>query len=267
MFAYPGGGRGGTSSATLLAVVAGSVWLWRRGRRGVVVLLLAPFALALAAAMLRRYPYGMEARQMQFVAPAICLLTGLGAAWLLHAIPWPRARRVFASLALLFLAGFAGASLASDLKRPYRFPYDQQVREFARRFWPAQARAAELACLCSDFGVDDRRTHHLRTALYLCNQWIYSPQRRRTAAHVGTPSRISGRCAACSTARRVPIIPRSWLGSPACSARLSSGGSIGSSSIRREQGRTGRSRTCSSSSSSPDPGRRSPPRPSRAEGC
>ncbi len=179
MFAYPGGGRGGTSSATLLAVVAGSVWLWRRGRRDVVVLLLTPFALALAAAVLRRYPYGMEARQMQFVAPAICLLTGLGAAWLLHAIPWPRARRVAASLVLLVLAGFAGASLASDSKRPYRFPYDQQVREFARQFWPTQARTAELACLCSDFGVDDRATHHLRTALYLCNQWIYSPQRRR----------------------------------------------------------------------------------------
>jgi len=63
------------------------------------------------------------------------------------------------------------------------------------------------------------------------------------------------------------IILRSWLGSPACSARSSFGGSIGSSLIRRERGRTGSPRTCSSSSSSPDPGRRSPPRPSRAESC
>ena len=56
-------------------------------------LLLAPLGMALAAAALRRYPYGNEARQMQFAAPTFCLLAGLGAAWLLHAIPWCRARR------------------------------------------------------------------------------------------------------------------------------------------------------------------------------
>jgi hypothetical protein len=178
MFAYPGGGREGSSTPTLLAVIAGALWLWRRGRRGAVVLLLVPFALALGAAVLRRYPYGVEARQMQFLAPAICLLAGLGAAWLLDAIPWRRARRGCAALALLVLAGCGLVALAGDVRQPYRFPYDHQTREFARRFWPAQARAAELACLCADFGVDDRHTHHLRTALYLCNQWIYSPQRR-----------------------------------------------------------------------------------------
>jgi hypothetical protein len=164
-----------------VAVLAGSVWLWRRGRRGVVVTLLAPMAVALLAAVLRRYPYGGEARQMQFAAPAICLLAGLGAAWLLSAIPHQRARRGLAALALFCLAAFAVFSVRSDLKRPYRFPYDHQVREFARRFWPEQARAAELACLYADFGVAhrDRRHQLLRTPLYLCNQWIYSPQRRR----------------------------------------------------------------------------------------
>jgi hypothetical protein len=179
MFAYPGGGRGGSSTPTFLAVAAGAIGLWRRGRRGAMVLLLVPFALALGAAVLRRYPYGVEARQMQFLAPAICLLAGLGMAWLLDAIPWPRARRGLAALALLLLTGFALIALAGDVRRPYRFPYDHQTREFARCFWPEQAHAAELACLCADFGVDDRHTHHLRTALYLCNQWIYSPQRRQ----------------------------------------------------------------------------------------
>jgi hypothetical protein len=178
MFAYPGGGRGGSSTPTLMAVIAGTIWLWRRGRRGAVVLLLVPFALALGAAVLRRYPYGVEARQMQFLAPAICLLAGLGAAWLLHVIPWPGVRSGLASLAPFVLTGFALTALACDIRQPYRFPYDHQTREFARRFWPEQARTAELACLCADFGVDDRRSHHLRTALYLCNQWIYSPQRR-----------------------------------------------------------------------------------------
>jgi hypothetical protein len=179
MFAYPGGGRGGSSTPTLLAVVAGSIWLWRRRRRGAVVMLLVPFALALGAAVLRRYPYGVEARQMQFLAPAICLLAGLGAAWLLHVLPGSRVRSGLAALALVVLAGCGLTALAGDLARPYRFPYDHETRGFARRFWPEQARTAELACLCADFGVDNRRSHHLRTALYLCNQWIYSPQRRQ----------------------------------------------------------------------------------------
>ena len=180
MLAYPGGGRNGASSGTLLAVVAGSVWLWRRGRRGVLVMLLAPLALALLAAALRRYPYGVEARQMQFAAPAICVLAGLGAGWLVHAIPRRPARRGLTALTLLCLAGFALVSVTGDLKRPYRFLYDHQIREFARRFWREQARGAELACLYSDFGVAGRdRNHlHLRTALYVCNEWIYSPQRR-----------------------------------------------------------------------------------------
>jgi hypothetical protein len=183
MFAYPGGGRGGASSLTFLAFVLASILLWRRGRRGVVVMLLAPFALAMTAAALRRYPYGNEARQMQFVAPAICILAGLGSARLLQAIPWRRARSGLSSLAVLLLAGFGLVSLAGDVARPYRFLYDHQSREFARRFWSDQSREAELACLRGDFGIRDRRSKNLRTAVYLCNQWIYSPQRR----HGGGP--------------------------------------------------------------------------------
>jgi hypothetical protein len=80
---------------------------------------------------------------------------------------------------VLLLAGFGIASLARDVVRPYRFLYDQQSREFARRFWPDEARTAELACLRGDFGIKDRRSKNLRSALFVCNQWIYSPQRRR----------------------------------------------------------------------------------------
>jgi hypothetical protein len=180
MLAYPGGGRNGASSATFLAVVAGSVWLWRRDRRPILALLLAPLGVALVAAALRRYPYGNEARQMQFAAPTFCLLAGIGAAWLLDAVPWRRLRFGLSFVALLCLGGFALASLAGDLRHPYRFLYDHQARQFARRFWPAQAHAAELACLRSDFGVAERPLKNFPTAIFLCNQWIYSPQRRRT---------------------------------------------------------------------------------------
>jgi hypothetical protein len=181
MLAYPGGGRNGASTGTLLAVVAGSVWLWRRRRQSVAVILLAPLALALVAAALRRYPYGVEARQMQFAAPAICLLAGLGAAWLLQSIHRPRLRRTLSALALFSLFGFALVSVDADVKRPYRFLYDQEVREFARNFWPKEASHAELACLYSDFGVAGRARRHmqLRTAQFVCNEWIYSPQRRQ----------------------------------------------------------------------------------------
>ena len=61
---------------------------------------------------------------------------------------------------------------------PYRMPYDRQAREFARRFWPEQGRDAELACAHLDFGIDPPGVWRGRQAWYLCNQAIYSPQRR-----------------------------------------------------------------------------------------
>jgi hypothetical protein len=178
MFAYPGGGRNGASLLTTLAVLAASVLLWRRRRRGMLAILLTPFALALAASVVRRYPYGGSARQMQFLAPSICILAGLGAAWFLRAFSWPIVRRGVISLVLVLLAGAGLVAMATDLARPYRFLYDQQAREFARQFWPSQAREAELACLRWEFGIVNRRSMNLRTAVFLCNQKIYSPQRR-----------------------------------------------------------------------------------------
>ncbi len=180
MLAYPGGGSHGTSVLTLLAVLAGVFWLWRSepGRRDVLIVLLAPFGLALVAAALRRYPYGTEARQMQFVVPSICLLAGAGAARLALVFPDGRPRRGFAAALVLVLIGFGAASIGRDLAQPYRFLYDLQARQFARHFWPEQSRGAELACVNADFDVARRRSTNYRTATYLCNQWIYSPQRR-----------------------------------------------------------------------------------------
>jgi hypothetical protein len=97
----------------------------------------------------------------------------------LQTIPRRRARSRLSALSVLLLAGFGIASLAGDVARPYRFLYDEQSREFARRFWPEEARNAELACLRGDFGIKKPRSKNLRTALFLCNQWIYSPQRRQ----------------------------------------------------------------------------------------
>jgi hypothetical protein len=179
MFAYPWGGSHGSSFPTTIGVAAGAVLLWRHGRKTIVIALLAPFALTLAAAALRRYPYGGEARQMQYLAPAICLLAGLGAAAVLRLLPWPRGRYGLAGVYLLLLALTAPDFLWRDLVSPCRFPCDIQARDFARRFWPDLERGAEVACARGDFGLRDRTRLNLRTAAYLCNEWIYSPQRRR----------------------------------------------------------------------------------------
>ena len=77
------------------------------------------------------------------------------------------------------LAVMGVVALIRDFRHPYRSIYDHQAREFARRFWPEQAESAELACLQWDFGITQRGGAVTRTAIYLCNQHIYSPNRRQ----------------------------------------------------------------------------------------
>ncbi|APW60193.1 hypothetical protein BSF38_01659 [Paludisphaera borealis] len=181
MFAYPGGGAHGLSTVTFLAFVAGAAVLTRQGKGRLVVCLIAPFGLTLLASVFHRYPFGTEARLMQFAAPAVCLLSGAGAG---AAIEWIRSagrrRRVLgAVLTGLVACGIAPQVVSSMI--PYRMLHDQEAREFARRFWAEQGRDAELACAHLDFGLDSPGWQG-RQAWYLCNQAIYSPQRR---AHGG----------------------------------------------------------------------------------
>lgn len=78
MFAYPlGDGKGGSAATTLL-VLAGIWWCWRNANRPLLVLCLIPFALNLVAAFLGKYPYAGCCRLSQHLAPAICLLAGVG---------------------------------------------------------------------------------------------------------------------------------------------------------------------------------------------
>ena len=179
MFAYPVGGGLGASSLTLVLVLVAAVVLWRRGQRTILALLVTPMGVALAAAALKLYPYGGEARIMQYIAPAVCLMAGLGVSTLLALLPWPTRRAAAVGVAAITLAVMGIVALVNDFRHPYRAVYDHQAREFARRFWPEQARGAELACLQWDFGICQRGGAVRRTAIYLCNQHIYSPHRRR----------------------------------------------------------------------------------------
>ncbi len=80
----------------LVAALIGSVRLWRTGPRELVLFAVTPMVLAMAAGLLKSYPY-TGARTMVFAMPALLLLIGHGidgvAAWR------PRGR-VFGSLAL-----------------------------------------------------------------------------------------------------------------------------------------------------------------------
>jgi hypothetical protein len=96
--------------------VLGAVVLWRGGRRPMVVLLIAPGLLALAASFVHRYPYG-GARVLIYAAPALILLIGAGTsiAW-----DWLRKRHRFApaALTLLFLPPLTAAGRAAVFSWP-----------------------------------------------------------------------------------------------------------------------------------------------------
>ncbi len=183
MFAYPIGERKGGSSATLGCALVGCLALWRRDRRILMAALTLPFGLGLVAAFMGRYPYGGEARIMQYLAPSICLLAGLGASALLArlsrpTIAWGAPRALLGAMAAL-----AVGLIARDLANPYRVPADLRAREFARRFWTEQSKGADLACLKSDLGVEfDPHTWRAgMSAVYLFYQRVYSPRHRSGA--------------------------------------------------------------------------------------
>ena len=141
MFAYPCGGERGASTLTLLLFLVGAVTLWIRGQRVIVLTCLAPFALALLAAALRRYPYGgvadgSPARVMQYLAPSICLLAGLGCTILLGCCRSPRRRLWVLRTGLLVLSAIGILPLVAEAQHPFRAIHAQRAREFARQFWP-----------------------------------------------------------------------------------------------------------------------------------
>jgi hypothetical protein len=181
MMAYPfGAERGGSSLTTLLCLIAG-VTLWRQGRRDVLAICLLPLGVALVAAALRKYPYGASARTMQYAAPAICLMAGVGLASALGWLRRPPASRVGVVAAIL-LCVLGLASLARDMIRPYKTPYDQANREFARWFWPAQSHEAEILCATADLGLDLRvGCPWPPSPEYLCHQHMFRPKTAGTA--------------------------------------------------------------------------------------
>lgn len=137
MLAYPLGGKHGLSAGPLLLAIVGAAALWRANRRGFVLLLLSPLALALMAAVMRRYPYGGGIRVMLFMAPAFCLLIGRGLAAAISGWIPRRSRPRAVRIAVVVLAGIALIGLIRDVVKPYKGRADLEnrrvLRELARQ--------------------------------------------------------------------------------------------------------------------------------------
>jgi hypothetical protein len=116
---------------------------------------------------------------MQYLVPSICLLVGLGSAYSLERVRVPRLRLRVLRVGLVALAAIGAIPLAADAFRPFRSIHAHRAREFARRFWPEFVRDAEPVCARWDLGLGEWDSTNLNVAVYLCNQMIYSPQRRQ----------------------------------------------------------------------------------------
>ncbi len=121
MMAFPNGDARGGSTASFLLFLLGVWHCWRGGNRGLLVACLAPFGLNLGAAAAGAYPYGACCRLSQHLAPAICLLIGVGWAGLIEAAA-PRLRTRLKGVAFWSAAFglYAVGQMAVDLGRPSR---------------------------------------------------------------------------------------------------------------------------------------------------
>ena len=176
---YPVGSGNGGSTLTFICCVVALVVFLRRGRLTFVVLCLTPAVLNFIAAALHRYPYGASPRFGLYLAPIICWLMGLGGAVLLAPHAAIRSRgRTSLIIVVGLLATIACGSMFRDFVHPYKAREVLRERDFARWFWFNKAHDAELVCLWTDLkqSYSVKNGGVLCSALYRCNQRIYSPR-------------------------------------------------------------------------------------------
>jgi hypothetical protein len=203
MLGFPIGGPNWGSTLTFLCCAVGVAGLVRRRLWMVLFLFLSPLGLNFVAGALQRFPYGSHMRLSMYMGPIFCTLIALGiaeglawhagrrrarspdrgtaphpaeiAAKPLSAPSWPLAA-VLGALVLL-----AAATLLRDLSHPYKSGTTLRAREFARWFWNDLACDSEVVCLETDVreNLSPGTYDYGWSALYLCNQRIYSPRHAR----------------------------------------------------------------------------------------
>ena len=127
MLAYPHGGNQFGSIVTALLVAAGALRLLK-SRPVLLAMLLSPLGANLVAAAWKRYPYGTSARTSLFMAPAFCLLAGVGLAWAIRQLRRARRRRV-ARLVAIGLGSMMVVATVVNLGWPYKNYEDLLNRE------------------------------------------------------------------------------------------------------------------------------------------
>jgi hypothetical protein len=181
MFAYPVGAEHGGSVLTSLCFAAGLWTISRRSRSEPAIAIAACFGLSLAAAAMHRYPYGGHARLSQYLAPAICLLAGVGAAQLIarfRRADW-RAAAVQATVLLCALIG--SVTLVLDFVKPWQSTIERDHRDFARQLW-SEARETPTYCVRADLGVAAYAENF--EPAYRCYKRIYSPVTQTRATDI-----------------------------------------------------------------------------------
>ncbi len=132
LMAYPIGGKHAGSIVTTIFFAIGTGYLLKTRHYSLLMILLAPFALTFIAACLHHYPYGGSARISQHLAPAICLLSGLGIVVILRLLfPLTSGYQIGIRALCVLLGAIAIGGIARDLRRPYKNIGDVRVREVA----------------------------------------------------------------------------------------------------------------------------------------
>lgn len=114
----------------VLAALApiGAIAAWRAGKKELVVALVVPFLLAMAASAVKSYPYGFN-RLMHFAAPGGLMLGLLGLAAVFEFLQnRPRIRH---GIVFAFLAAMAGPTVY-HLVHPWDRPNNSGVAEYVR---------------------------------------------------------------------------------------------------------------------------------------
>ena len=183
MFAYPFGADKGGSILTSICVAIAAWVLYRQGRKSLLCMFAGIFVLAFIASAVHRYPYGGNSRLVQYLAPIICLLAGLGLATILAALPrvvWRRRAAAVASyLGLLMIMG-CGRLRRTIWHIPSNIASMQSTQGFASLVLGTElVRTRRVVCLKTDWHKDLFPTSDYSG--YLCYQRIYSPRHQRSA--------------------------------------------------------------------------------------
>ncbi|MGO8691078.1 MAG: ArnT family glycosyltransferase [Thermoguttaceae bacterium] len=185
MMGYPVGGPGGGSTVSFLLAVVGLGLLIRRRQRLLLAILLLPLGLNFVAAALHRFPYGEHMRFALYSATTFCVFIALGTIAPFMLFDWltghrTQLGRAFSAVLAVFVLIGCG-SIVLDLRYPYKSDLTLRSRDFAQWFWFDLAHESELVCLHTDLKKDltPNTFAYGWSALYLCNQRIYSPRHAR----------------------------------------------------------------------------------------